>query len=724
MHRSIAVTAILISFVACENKNPKEIEMSIKQEPIAEKVEHEITTHGHKRNDPYFWMRLSDEQKEQDTPDEQTKKVLDYLNAENDYLNQKMAHTNDFQKKLFDEIVKRIPQRDESVPVVKNGFEYATRFEEGEDYPLHLRKAVGKKNPQEEILLNIPEMAKDFNYYSVGSKTISPDNSKMIYSVDTVSRRQYTLYIKDLETGELLTDVIPNTTGSAVWANDNQTIFYTRKDPVTLRAFRIFKHKLGSNPIDYELVFEEKDETFSAYVTKSKSEEYIFIGSYQTVSSEVLYLKADQPDGEFKVILPRERNHEYDVDHYGDDFYITTNKNAKNFKLVKAPVEKPSVENWTEVIPHRENVFLENMELFKNFLVLEERENGLTLLRILPWENHDKGHYIDFNDPTYMSYIGQNPEFDTEILRFGYSSLTTPNSVFDYNMKTKDKELKKQTEVLDPEFSSENYVSERLYAVARDGAKVPISLVYRKGFEKNGNAPLLLYGYGSYGNSIDPYFSSVRLSLLDRGVAFAIAHIRGGQEMGRAWYEEGKLLKKKNTFNDFIDCAEFLIEEKYTSSENLFAQGGSAGGLLVGTVMNMRPDLWKGVLAGVPFVDVVSTMLDETIPLTTGEFDEWGNPMDEEFYHYMLSYSPYDNIEEKSYPNLLITTGYWDSQVQYWEPAKWIAKLRDKRTNENRLLMYCNMDVGHGGASGRFERFKEVALEYAFILDLAGKMDK
>lgn len=723
MKRYLLSILILLSFAACNEEKSKEKEMNNGKEPIAEKVNHEIVTHGHKRIDPYFWMRLSDEQKENDKPDDQTKKVIDYLNAENDFLDAQMAHTKKIQEKLYNEIVDRIPQRDESVPVIKNGFEYSTRYEEGQDYALHVRKSI-KENSREEILLNIPEIAKDYAYFALANKSISSDNKKMVYGVDTVSRRQYTLYVKDLETGKLLTDVIPNTTGSAVWANDNQTIFYTRKDNLTLRACQIFKHKLGTNPKDDELVFEEKDETFSAYVFKSKSEEFIFIGSYQTISSEVLYIRADQPDEDFKVVLPRERNHEYEVEHYGDDFYITTNKNALNFKLIKAPIDNPSYENWTEVIPHRENVFLENIELFKNFLVLEERKDGLTHLRIMPWKDGQNDHYVEFDDPTYMAYIGQNPEFNTDLLRFGYSSLTTPNSIYDYDMGTKEKNLKKQTEVLDNDFSPDNYTSERLYAVARDGVKVPISIVYRKGYKKNGKAPLLLYGYGSYGNSIDPYFSSVRLSLLDRGFAFAIAHIRGGQEMGRAWYEDGKLLKKKNTFYDFIDCAEYLIDEKYTSPQNLFAQGGSAGGLLVGVIMNMRPDLWKGILAGVPFVDVVSTMLDETIPLTTGEFDEWGNPKDEEYYKYMLSYSPYDNIEEKAYPNLLITTGYWDSQVQYWEPAKWIAKLREKRTNENKLYMYCNMDVGHGGASGRFERYREVALEYAFILDLAGRMDE
>jgi oligopeptidase B len=714
---------VLVSCLACEQKITQNKEMEKQIEPMAEQVPHEITTHGHTRIDPYFWMRLSDEQKGQKSPDEQTQKVLDYLAVENDYLQQEMAHTKDFQKKLYEEIVQRIPQRDESVPVEKNGYEYTVRYEEGQDYPLHVRKAVNADS-KEEVLLNVPELAKKYAYYAIGGLSVSPDNKKMVYGVDTVSRRQYTLYVKDLETGELFTDVIPNSTGGAVWANDNQTLFYTRKDPTTLRAFRIFKHKLGTNPDNDELVYEEKDETFSVYVTKSKSNAYIFIGSHQTVSSEVRYINADQPDDEFQVVLPRERDHEYSVDHMGNDFYITTNKKAQNFRLVKAPIANPSEDNWQEVIPHRPDVFLETFELFKNYLVLEERSNGLTQLRIIPWNKAEKEHYVEFDDPAYTTYIGQNPEFGTELLRFGYSSLTTPNSTYDYNMRTRQKTLKKQTEVLDPNFSPDNYVSERVFAVARDNTKVPISLVYRRGMERNGEAPLLLYGYGSYGNSIDPYFSSVRLSLLDRGFVFAIAHIRGGQEMGRQWYEDGKLLKKKNTFYDFIDCAEYLIAEKYTSPNNLFAQGGSAGGLLVSAVMNMRPDLWKGVLAGVPFVDVVSTMLDETIPLTTGEFDEWGNPADETYYHYMLSYSPYDNIEEKAYPHLLITTGYWDSQVQYWEPAKWIAKLRDKRTNANRLLMYCNMDVGHGGASGRFERFKEVALEYAFILDLAGKMDQ
>jgi oligopeptidase B len=486
-----------------------------------------------------------------------------------------------------------------------------------------------------------------------------------------------------------------------------------------LRSYRIYKHIIGTPAESDELVYEEKDETFSCYVSKSKSDEYIFIESSQTLSSEVRFLSANDVNGKWKIVQPRERNHEYSVSHFGDDFYIITNDKARNFRLMKTPVNKTEKTNWKEIIAHRSETFLEGIEIFKDFFVLEERTKGLTNIRIKSWTSEDE-HYIEFNDPAYMAYTSSNPEYTTDVVRFGYTSLTTPNSVFDYNMKTREKQLLKQTKVLDDNFSPDNYVSERHYATARDGVQVPISLVYKKGMEMNGTNPVLLYGYGSYGNNIDPYFSSVRLSLLDRGFVFAIAHIRGGQELGREWYEDGKLFKKKNTFSDFIDCGEYLIEKGFTKPAHLYAQGGSAGGLLMGAAMNMRPDLWNGVIAGVPFVDVISTMWDETIPLTTGEFDEWGNPKDKEYYDYMLSYSPYDNIEKKEYPNTLITTGYWDSQVQYWEPAKWIAKLRANKTDNNLLMMYCNMDVGHGGASGRFERFKEVALEYAFLLSLEG----
>ena len=628
-----------------------------------------------------------------------------------------MAPYKELREKLFEEIVGRIEQKDESVPVTKNGYSYYSTYEEGDDYARYYRKNVADNQIQ--LLLDGPQMGKGLSYFSIGGQTVSPNNNLMVYGVDTVSRRQYVLYIKDLNTGETLVDNIKNTTGYAVWANDNKTIFYTRQDEVTLRSYRIYKHIIGTPSESDELVYEEKDETFSCYVSKSKSDEYIFIESSQTLSSEVRFISANDVNSEWKIIQPRERNHEYSVSHFGDHFYIITNDKARNFRLMKTPVEKTEKSNWEEIIGHRAETFLEGIEIFKDFFVLEERTNGLTNLRIKSWSSDDE-HYIEFKDPAYMAYTSSNPEYNTDVVRFGYTSLTTPNSVFDYNMHTRERELLKQTKVLDANFSPDNYISERHYATARDGVQVPISLVYKKGVEMNGNNPVLLYGYGSYGNSIDPYFSSVRLSLLDRGFVFAIAHIRGGQELGREWYEDGKLLKKKNTFYDFIDCGEYLIEKGFTQPAHLYAQGGSAGGLLMGAVMNMRPDLWNGIIAGVPFVDVISTMLDETIPLTTGEFDEWGNPKDKEYYEYMLSYSPYDNIEKKEYPNTLITTGYWDSQVQYWEPAKWIAKLRANKTDDNLLMMYCNMDVGHGGASGRFERFKEVALEYAFLLSLEG----
>lgn len=684
--------------------------------PTAKKIEKKLTVHGDTRIDNYFWMRLTDEQKEAKKPDQQTKDVLGYLNAENDYLKKVMKHTEKFQDKLFKEITSRIKQDDESVPVRKRGYLYYTRFEKGQDYGLHCRKK-DEKNAKEEIMLNGPEMGKDKSYFQIGGRAISTNNQLLVFGVDYVSRRQYTLYFKDLETGKLLKDKIENTTGGATWANDNKTIFYTKKDPVTLRSYRIYKHVLGTDQKDDELIYEEKDDTYGCYVYKTKSEKYIMIGSYQTVSTEYRCISADNPDGKWKVIEPRKRDHEYHVEHYEDEFYIVTNWKAKNFRLMKTPVSATKRDNWKEVIAHRDDVLLEEIDIFKDHLVVSERKNGLTALRVIKWKDWSE-YYIEFNDPAYLAEATSNLEFDTDVLRFTYTSLTTPNSTYDYNMNSKKRELLKMQEVVSKTFSPDNYKSERLYATARDGVKIPVSLVYKKGTKLNEKTPLLLYAYGSYGHSIDPYFSSVRLSLLDRGFVFAIAHIRGGQELGRQWYEDGKLLKKKNTFNDFIDCGKFLIDKKYTSSDHLYAQGGSAGGLLMGAVINMEPELFNGVIAAVPFVDVVSTMLDESIPLTTGEFDEWGNPKDKKYYKYILSYSPYDNIEAKDYPNLLVTTGYWDSQVQYWEPAKWVAKLRDLKTDDNLLLMHCDMDVGHGGASGRFKRYKEVALEYAFLFDL------
>ncbi|RPG60137.1 MAG: S9 family peptidase [Flavobacteriales bacterium TMED191] len=708
--RIIFLLSILLT--CCMNKDKS----NYVEPPIAKKYPEKLSIHGDERLDNYYWMRLTDKQKEAKNPDQQTKDVLNYLNAENQYLKSKMKHTESLQEKLFNEIKNRIKKDDSSVPITINNYSYYTRFEKDKEYPFHCRKKI-KDQSQEEIMLDVSKMAVNFDYFSVVGLSVSPDEKLLIYGVDTVSRREYTLYIKNLNTGEILIDKISNTTGRGVWANDNKTFFYTKQDPITLRSFQIYKHILGTPQSQDVLVYEEKDDTFNCYVSKSKSKKYIIIGSYQTLSSEYRYIDANKPNQDFKIVQKREKDLEYNLYHYEDHFYILTNYKAKNFRLMKTLISQPSKEYWTEVIPHNKNILIEGLDIFKNYLVVEERKNGLTNIRIINWENN-KSYYIKFNDPAYTVSTMANPEYNTNILRYGYTSLTTPSSTFDYNMDTKEKSLLKQDEVLGNNFSIDNYESKRYYAISRDGNKIPISLVYKKGIQKNSKNPLLLYGYGSYGYSMDPYFSSVRLSLLDRGFVFAIAHIRGGEELGRKWYEDGKLLNKKNTFYDFIDCAEFLISKKYTSIKHLYASGGSAGGLLMGAVINMRPDLWRGVIAGVPFVDVVSTMLDESIPLTTGEFDEWGNPKDSIYYDYIKSYSPYDNIESKEYPNLLITTGYWDSQVQYWEPAKWIAKLREMKTDQNLLLMDCNMDVGHGGASGRFKRYKEISLEYSFLLDL------
>lgn len=688
--------------------------------PKAKKIPYTITTHGDVRIDDYYWMRLSDEQKNasEELRDEQTKDVLDYLNAENAFTKSVLAPTDALKEKLFLEMKSRIKETDQSVPVKDNGYWYYTRFEAGQDYPYYCRKKESLESGSEDVLIDGPALAKDKDYWALASYDISDDNKLMCYGTDIVSRRIYTIEFKNLETGEKLKDVLEGTSGGAVWANDNKTVFYTKKDPQTLRDNQIWRHVVGTDQSKDVLVFEEKDEEFSCFVYKTKSKKYLVIGSSQTVSQEYRVLDANNPTGDWRLIQPRERNLEYGIDHYGDFFYIVTNLDAKNFRLMKTDVNKPGKENWQEVIPHRKDVLLEGIAIFENYLVVDERKNGLTQLRIIDWKSNGE-HYLEFPDPAYAAGVGANPDFKTDVLRFSYTSLTTPNSTFDYNMKTKERKLLKQQEVVGG-YDASQYISERLYATANDGTLVPISLVYKKGFERNGKAPLLLYAYGSYGYSIDATFSSSRLSLLDRGFVFAIAHIRGGQEMGREWYEDGKLLKKKNTFTDFINCGEFLVKEKYTSSDKLFAMGGSAGGLLMGAVTNMAPNLWKGIISAVPFVDVVTTMLDESIPLTTFEFDEWGNPKDKTYYDYMLSYSPYDNIERKDYPHILVTTGYWDSQVQYWEPAKYMAKMREYKTNDNLLLMWCNMDAGHGGKSGRYEYLKEVAMEYAFMLYLAG----
>ena len=690
--------------------------------PVALKTPRSFEWEGREWADDYFWMRLSDSQKEKGTNDPETKKVLDYLEAENEFLHHQLEHTEQLQQQLFDEMKSRVEQRFETPPVERNGYLYATRFEEGQDYPLYVRwkKDADAENKQSEVLLNGPELAKDENYFQIAGRSVSPDNNWLVYGVDTVSRRQYKLCFKQIPNDETLAYTIQNTTGNAVWANDNKTIFYTVQDTATLRPCKVYKHRLGEDPKDDELVFHEKDETFICDVRKSKSGDYIFIESFQSITTETQYIRADFPDENWKSIVSRQRDHEYSVFHYEGYFYYLTNLSAINFQLMRSPVENTDVDSWEVVVPHNEETLIEEVDFFNDFRVMQVRKNGLTQLIIKNLKSGTE-HIVDQNDPAYTVAIGENPNFNTSKLRFVYTSMTTPISIYEYDMETQSKVLLKQKKVVDPTFKADNYQSERIFAVAEDGTDIPVSLVYKKDTEIEMSTPLLLYGYGSYGISMDPYFSSVRLSLLNRGFVFAIAHVRGGEDMGRKWYEQGKLLQKRNTFSDFIAAAEMLVERNYTSTAHLYAQGGSAGGLLMGAVMNMRPELFNGVLAGVPFVDVINTMMDESIPLTTGEFDEWGNPKDPQFFDYIQSYSPYDNVGAQDYPHLLITTGFWDSQVQYWEPAKWIAKLREYRTNDNLLLMYCNMDVGHGGASGRFQQFKEVAMEYAFLLHLENK---
>lgn len=685
--------------------------------PIAEKIPTKLEKHNDVREDNYFWMRLSDEQKLAPVKDEQTQKVVDYLNAENDYYNKITGYTKDFQEDLFQEMKGRIKEDDSSVPYKSNGYFYITRFEIGNQYPIYSRKKETLE-AEEQILFDVNELAKGFEYFKLGGVSISPNNKLAVFGTDTVSRRQYFLRFKNLETGEIYKDIIENTTGGAVWANDNKTIFYTKKDPTTLRSYKIFRHVLGTPTSDDVEVYHEKDETFGTYVTKSKSKEYIIIGSYSTLSTEAQFLDANNPTGAFTMLQDRQSNLEYNVAHYKEHFYILTNKDkATNFKLMKTSVSKTSAENWVDVIPHRDDTLLEDFSIFKDFLVLEERNNGLNKIRIKRWEEIED-YYLPFDEETYSANVYGNPEFDTDIIRYSYNSFTTPSSVIDFNMNDKSKEIKKEQEVLGGKFNKENYKSKRVWATARDGKKVAISLVYHKDTQLNENTPLLQYAYGSYGYTIPDSFSTTRLSLLDRGFVYALAHIRGSEYLGRSWYDDGKMLNKKNTFYDFIDCSKFLIDNNYTSAKHLYAMGGSAGGLLMGAIININPELYNGIIAAVPFVDVISTMLDDSIPLTTGEYDEWGNPNDKEYYEYIKSYSPYDQVEAKAYPNMLVTTGYHDSQVQYWEPAKWVAKLRDVKTDKNILLLHTNMEAGHGGASGRFEALKETARDYSFLLAL------
>ena len=709
----------IVLHVGCsENVNVKNEIMA----PVAEKIEKELTIHGHTRIDNYYWLNQRDD-----------KKVLDYLRAENEYTSKRLAHTKELQVKIFDEIVGRIKKTDTSVPYKEHEYYYYTRYTEGMEYPIHSREAEvgstdmiptilkdldsGKQRVGEEIMLDVNKMAEGFDYFDVTGLDVSTDNNILAYSVDTVSRREYTIYFKNLTTGKLYAESIPKTTGAVTWANDNKTVFYSVKDE-TLRSYKILKHVLGTSTDEDIEVFHETDEIYSTYIYKTKSKKYLVIGSHATLSTEFRILEADNPDGEFRIFHPREQKMEYSISHFQDKFYVRTNENALNFKLMETPLNATGKENWKEIIGHRDEVLIEDIEIFKDYLVIEERNKGLLNIRVIRWDSKEE-YYLDFPEETYSSYIGYNPDYDTHQMRYGYTSLTTPNSTLMFDLDKRKSKLLKEQEVVG-DFNKDNYASERVYAKADDGTMIPMSLVYRKGLDRNGDNPVVLYGYGSYGASMDPYFSSVRLSLLDRGFIWVIAHIRGGEDLGRAWYENGKMLKKKNTFTDFISCAEYLITEKYTKQEKLFAMGGSAGGLLMGAIINLRPDIFKGIVAAVPFVDVVTTMLDETIPLTTGEYDEWGNPNVKEYYDYILSYSPYDNVEAKDYPAMLVTTGLHDSQVQYFEPAKWVAKLRDMKTDDNLLLLHTNLDAGHGGQSGRYRQHKETAMEFAFMLDQIG----
>lgn len=677
--------------------------------PQIKKIPKELKIHGDTRIDNYYWLN-----------DRENPEVIEYLNAENAYRESEMKHTEHFQSQLFEEIKGRIKEQDQSVPYKKKGYWFYVRFEIGQEHPIYCRKK-GSMEAEEEVLLNVNELAKDQDFYQIGGMSISPDNQWLAFGEDKLSRRIYTIRFKNLQTGEISEEKIENTTGSVAWAEDSSLLFYTVKDE-TLRPSKIMRHKKGGLSSDDVLIYTEEDSTFTTFIYKSKSEKFLIIANSSTVSNEYWYLDSSRPMGEFSLFQKRERDLEYGIAHFQDQWYIHTNKDgASNFKLMTCSLNATSKEDWKELIPHRADVYLEGVDLFKNHLVLEERSNGLSKIRIKKWADNSE-HYLVFPEETYTASTGNNPDFDTEILRFAYSSLTTPASVFDYNMNTRERELKKQMEVIGGYKPSE-YQSERIWAKAKDGVEIPISLVYKKSLKKEDGNPLLLYGYGSYGATMDPSFSSTRLSLLDRGFIFAIAHIRGGEYLGRDWYEKGKMLHKKNTFSDFIACGEKLIEDKYSNPNKLYGLGGSAGGLLIGAVINQKPELFKGVIAAVPFVDVITTMLDETIPLTTGEYDEWGNPNQEEYYHYMKSYSPYDNVEAKDYPAILITTGLHDSQVQYWEPAKWTAKLREYKTDKNPLYLFTNMDTGHGGASGRFEAYKETAMEYAFLFDLEGLKD-
>lgn len=676
--------------------------------PVAAQKPHQHKKHGDLREDPYFWLNQREDLE-----------VLDYLKAENAYYREMTAHTLPLQEALFAEMKGRIKEDDRSVPYKKNGYWYGVRYELGQQYPVYFRHK-GELDAPEEILFDVNEMAEGQDYFHLRGISMSPDNQLVSYGVDTVSRRQYQIRIKDLQGERSFDEVIENTTGSAAWSADGVYLFYTRKDPVTLRSGQIFRHRLGSSPKEDVLVYEETDDTFSCGVYRSKSREYLIVSSSSTLSTEFRILSTANPLGEFKVFSPRKRGIEYGIYHYDKHFYILTNKDgATNFKLMRCPEEETHIDRWEEFIPHREEVLLEDFELFNDFYVLTERHRGLNRMFISKWKE-DEGHYLSFEGETYVAGCSTNPDFDSTKLRYVFNDMRAPYKLIERDLNTGEEVVLKEGEVQDPQFSADHYESKREWAIAEDGTKIPVSLIYRKGLAFSGERPALLYAYGSYGATIDPHFSTTRLSLLDRGFIFAIAHVRGGEYLGRSWYEDGKLLKKQNTFTDFIACGCHLIQEGYTSASHLYAQGGSAGGLLIGAVINRAPQLFNGAIAAVPFVDVVTTMLDDSIPLTTSEYDEWGNPNQEEYYRYMKSYSPYDNVREQDYPHLYVSTGLHDSQVQYWEPAKWVARLREKKTGHNKLFLDTDMEAGHGGASGRFNALKDTAKEFAFLLDLEG----
>ena len=690
-------TLLCVICISCATPAPKP--------PVAQVRPFSSSIHGETRVDDYHWLR------ERDDAD-----VIAYLEAENRYTEAMTKHTKKMQQKLYKEMKGRIKETDLTVPTKVDDYYYYTRTFEGKQYRVYCRKH-GSLEAEEEVLLDANRLAAGEKYFRIGAFAVSPDHNLLAYSVDTAGSEVYTLYIKDLLTGGLLLDEIPGTYYSVEWANDNRTLFYTVLDDAR-RPYKAYRHVLGTDTGDDQLVHHEKDERYFVGLSKTRSRRFLLLNLRSNITTEVRYLDADRPQSVFAIMHPRQQGMEYRVAHHQDHFYIVTNDDAINFKLMKTPVMAPAKPNWMEVIPHRQSVKLDGVDAFTSHLAVYERDNGLRTLRIMSLDDEAE-HHVQFPEPVYTFFATGNREFDTKVLRFSYMSLVTPRSVFDYNMDTRTRKLKKQQEVLGGYDPSE-YASERIFATAPDGVRVPISLVYRKGLVRDGESSMLLSGYGSYGASFDPYFSSDRLSLLDRGLIFAIAHIRGGGDLGRPWYEDGKLLNKRNTFTDFIACAEHLIAEEYTSSDGLLITGGSAGGLLMGAVTNMRPDLFKAVVARVPFVDVINTMLDSSIPLTVTEFEEWGNPMDKSYYDYMMSYSPYDNVAVKDYPNLLITAGLNDPRVQYWEPAKWTARLRVLKTDDNRLLLKTNMGAGHGGASGRYDRLKERAFQYAFMLDVLG----